>query len=117
MNTRAIGTAYEKLAAEYLAAHGYRILKQNFRTRQGEIDIVAAYGDMLVFVEVKHRSDSKCGYPEEAVTPAKCRRISKTALQYISFTGRSLEAPVRFDVISIADGRIKHIENAFEYIG
>lgn len=105
------------MAADYLRDKGYRILKQNYRTRQGEIDIVAAFGSILVFVEVKHRSSTICGYPEEAVTPAKCRRISKTALQYLSYTGKSLDTPVRFDVISIINNNIRHIINAFDYAG
>lgn len=112
-----MGLTYENMAVDFLKDKGYKILKRNYRTRQGEIDIVAALGNMLVFVEVKYRSSARCGYPEEAVTPAKCKKISKTALQYLNYAGISLDTPVRFDVISIINNDIRHIINAFDYAG
>ena len=65
-----MGTAYEKMAGEYLKTQGYEILQYNFRCRMGEIDIIAKDHGYLVFIEVKYRRDKSCGHPAEAVTPA-----------------------------------------------
>ena len=82
MNKRAVGTAYEKLAGEYLRQQGYEILEYNFRCRMGEVDIVAKDGEYLVFVEVKYRSSGRSGSPLEAVDRRKQRIISKVASYY-----------------------------------
>ena len=80
--SRKTGFAYEKKAAEYLAQKGYRILKQNFYTKFGEIDVIARDGRYLVFVEVKYRRTGCMGHPLEAVTPAKQRRICRVSDVY-----------------------------------
>ena len=75
-----MGTAYEKMAGEYLKTQGYEILQYNFRCRMGEIDIIAKDHGYLVFIEVKYRRDKSCGHPAEAVTPRKRteeRRVGK----------------------------------------
>src|SRR5437870_61274 len=64
------GTGGEEAACAHLEALGYRILTRNYRCRQGEIDIIALDGEVLVFVEVKTRSPSAYGSPRDAVTPA-----------------------------------------------
>lgn len=115
-NSRLIGTEYEKKAAEYLMAEGYEILKMNYRVRAGEIDIVAKQGKYLVFVEVKYRSNIHKGMPQEAVDIRKQRQISRVALYYLNQYKYPVDIPVRFDVITVYDGSIKHIENAFEYV-
>ena len=56
MNRRRTGTAYEIMAADYLKTQGYQIIKQNYRCRLGEIDLIARDGPYLVFVEVKYRA-------------------------------------------------------------
>lgn len=81
MNNRSIGDSKEREAAEYLAARGYRILKQNFHCRRGEIDIVAWQNGIVVFVEVKYRSGKESGMPEEAVNKTKQHRIICAAKQ------------------------------------
>ena len=63
-----MGTAYEKMAGEYLKTQGYEILQYNFRCRMGEIDIIAKDHGYLVFIEVKYRRDKSCGHPAEADT-------------------------------------------------
>ncbi len=114
-NQRKTGADYETMAAKYLSGQGYRILEQNYRSRYGEIDIVAKMGSMLIFTEVKYRTDSACGDPLEAVDIRKQRRISRTALYYYACHGYGEYVPCRFDVIAIyGDGRILHIVNAFE---
>lgn len=116
MNKRQVGGEYESLAASYLEGKGYTILERNYRNRYGEIDIIARTGDTLVFVEIKYRSSTSCGNPEEAVDYRKQKRISKVAMYYYTFGGYG-ELDCRFDVIAILEGEIRHIENAFSYVG
>ena len=68
-----MGTAYEKMAGEYLKTQGYEILQYNFRCRMGEIDIIAKDHGYLVFIEVKYRNTAVSGSALTAVTPAKQR--------------------------------------------
>ncbi len=111
-----LGAWGEKLAAEYLKEKGYKVLKQNFRTRYGELDLICEKGDTIVFVEVKTRRSTYFGSPEEAVTPRKMGNIKKTAILYLKTSPR-FYPEISFDVISILleDGRskISHIKNAF----
>lgn len=114
MNKRQIGSEYEAEAASYLEQKGYVILEKNYRTKRGEIDLIAKDGETIVFVEVKYRSTRKYGSPFEAVDARKQRRIVATALYYCAGKHYSLNRPYRFDVIGIdGDGTITHIENAF----
>ncbi len=114
MNKRQVGTQYEDRACEYLEAAGLRVLERNFRSRHGEIDIVAADDNTVVFVEVKYRRTNYKGYPEEAVTPAKQRTIEHTARVYMMLRGLPETTPCRYDVIACyLDGEIKHYRNAF----
>ena len=113
MNKRAIGTAYEKLAAAYLEQHGMKILEYNYRRRSGEIDLIARDGRYLVFVEVKFRADDRQGTPLEAVDARKQRTIIRTAQHYLLHHGYGMETPCRFDVVGICKDVITHIENAF----
>lgn len=117
-NTRTIGTRYEKVAAEYLEQKGYKILQKNYRNRYGEIDVIAQKDAVLVFIEIKFRSSDSYRDPLEAVDQRKQKRISQTALFYYAAHGYSENASCRFDVIGIyEDGTVKHIENAFEFVG
>lgn len=115
-NTHEIGCSYERMAGKYLEQQGYRVLEYNFRCAKGEIDIIAKDGEYLVFCEVKYRKDDKNGNPLEAVTPAKQRKISHTAMYYLT-TREMSEMPCRFDVIGIMGDKIKLIKNAFDYAG
>ena len=107
----------ERLAAKYLVSKGYAILEMNFRSRRGEIDIIARDPEYLVFIEVKYRRNLSAGFPEEAVTLKKQQIISRTADYYIIRHGIPEGTPCRFDVISILGDRVRHYENAFEYKG
>lgn len=95
-----LGKTGEDLACLALTRQGYAILARRYRTRVGEIDIVAADGDTVVFVEVKARRDTRCGAPAEAVTWWKQRRIITMARFYLA-THRCQQRPVRFDVVSV----------------
>ena len=117
-NKRAVGAYYEDRAAEYLESLNWQILERNFCTKAGEIDIIARDGDCIVFVEVKYRAGERFGTPFEAVDPRKQRKISRTALMYFNRRGYPQDTAGRFDVIGIsADGKIYHIQNAFEFCG
>lgn len=111
--SRKTGFAYEQKAAEYLAEKGYRILKQNFYTKFGEIDMIAKDGQYLVFVEVKYRSSERGGHPLESVDVKKQNRIRKAAQFYLLRYGLPENTPCRFDVVGILGDEIVHIKNAF----
>lgn len=112
-SSKKIGLAHEKMAAEYLKKKGCRILKQNFYTKFGEIDMIVRDGAYLVFVEVKYRSTQRGGHPLEAVDRRKQVRIRKAAQFYLLRYGIPEDMPCRFDVVGILQDEIIHIENAF----
>ena len=93
----------ESEAARYLRRLGWEILETNWHCRYGEIDIVARQGEALVFVEVKARRSRSFGLPEEAITPAKQRRLLRSAWTYLEDRGLQ-GSPWRVDVIAI-EGR------------
>ena len=105
--------AGEAAARGYLTRAGYRIVDCNFRTRFGEIDIIAQAGEYLVFVEVKYRADASKGNPLEAVGPAKQERVRRTAAWYLMKKGISQEVPCRFDVVGILGKEIVLVADAF----
>ena len=97
---QALGKHGEDLAARELTRRGYAILARRYRTRYGEIDIVARDGDTIVFVEVKARSSNEFGTAAEAVTPWKQQQIASMATEYLVRT-RLTNRPCRFDVVAI----------------
>ncbi len=111
---RALGELGERLAAQHLVAKGYRIRERNFRTREGEIDIIAQHGDMLAFVEVRCRSGNAMGTAGESLTPAKLVGLAEAYGQRRD----GLPERRRIDVIALdfgAGGRLlslEHIEGA-----
>lgn len=114
-NTRRIGAYYEEQAAQYLQSKGYSIIKRNYKTPYGEIDLIAKKPDLLVFCEVKFRSSDRYGTGLEAVTVKKQQRIIKSARYFCNWYCGSKEFAYRFDVIAIEpQEKICHIENAFE---
>ena len=112
-----LGRHGEALAAAYLRLRGYRIVATNYRTRLGEIDIIARDGATLVFVEVKVRRNPRFGSAKAAVTAAKQRRLSMVALQYLK-TEAGAAPPARFDVVAVdqtgGQPRLELVQNAFE---
>jgi putative endonuclease len=106
----AVGRYGEDVAAEFLQRAGLRILQRNWRCREGELDIVARDGDVLVFCEVKARSGGGFGAPVEAVTAAKARRLRLLAARWLA-EGRGDDAvgrgcsTVRFDVVGVLRAR------------
>lgn len=94
------GRLAEDYASKLLTSKGYKVIERNFRSRFGEIDIVAIDGDTLVFAEVKARWSRKFGAPEEAVTPQKIWKIKQTG-EYFSITHPELPKKLRIDVVSL----------------
>jgi len=105
-----LGRSGEAMAAKFLQKKGYKIITKNYRCRFGEIDIIAQDKNTLVFVEVKARSGARYGMGYESVRPDKQAKLVKTAQHFMAENG---EAPARFDVVSIDDGEITHIIDAF----
>ncbi len=93
------GAVGELLAARYLREHKYTLLAANYRTRFGEIDIIAANRKYIAFVEVKQRNSAAISTPQEAVTAEKQQKILRTAALYLQNHPTKLQP--RFDVISV----------------
>lgn len=114
------GRAAEELAAVYLKEHGFRIIRCNWRCRQGEVDIIAEEGEVIVFVEVKSRGRSDHGRPAEAVTRRKRARIVSAAALFAVSCGLADRA-MRFDVVEVTERRgqphFHHFPNAFTPAG
>ena len=108
------GFEYEKIAKRYLFDKGYKVVEENFTCRLGEIDIIASKGGRLHFIEVKGRKNIDFGYPREAVTIQKQKRIIRAAKYYFMIQG-SDDVLCQFDVLEIIveNNEINHIENAF----
>lgn len=118
---RAQGDAAEERACRHLEGAGFTIVERNFRTKGGEIDVVARKGDVLVFVEVRSLEVPDFGTPEESVTPAKRRRIVAAARRYLSNVPPSSWREARFDVIAIEGSgeaaELRHYPAAFDAKG
>lgn len=83
-NRQEVGKMGELLACRYLVGRGYKIIDKNFRTRGGEIDIIAEEEDILVFIEVKTRTNRFFGFPEEAIDFRKQHKLAQTAEYYLA---------------------------------
>lgn len=110
-----LGKEGEDLAVQFLKELGYEIVEENWQYKKFEIDVIAKDGNEMVFVEVKTRSTSFFGEPEEAVTNQKQKHLIEGADFYLNENEIDLES--RFDVISIVlnnnKPQIKHIKSAF----
>lgn len=111
-----IGDAGETFVAEHIKSKGFIISTRNYRTKQGEIDIVAENNDDILFIEVKTRSLGSLAAPQEYVDLHKQQRIIAAANYYLKFNGYGLNP--RFDVAEVLidnDGKmsLNYIENAF----
>jgi putative endonuclease len=115
---RTLGTQGEALAAAHLAREGYRIVGRNVRAGGVELDLVAARGNLRIFVEVKTRWSRSLGLPEEAVDGRKRRRLVRGAAAWLR-EQCARPANVRFDVITVersAQGcwTLRHLPGAFD---
>lgn len=112
-----LGKSGEETAVNFLKDNGYKILSRNYKSKLGEIDIIAKDKDTLAFIEVKTRHSDKFGLPCEAVSNLKQKQISKAALTFLK-ENELLDKKARFDVVSIIyleEGlKLDLIKNAFE---
>ena len=114
-----LGQLGEKLASDFLKKQGYKILGHNYRTRGGEIDIVAKDGEAIIFIEVKTRVSREFGYPEEAIDERKQHKLAMTAECYLT-EHRLYEADYRIDAIGIEmghDGGLINLRHEKDVVG
>ncbi len=118
MTAREAGIFGEDTACKFLEEHGINVIKRNFHSRAGEIDIIAKDKDTIVFVEVKTRATKAYGTPGEFVDLKKREKIIQTALYYLGCD----DIDMRFDVIEVmyrmrgdvfCPTEINHIKSAF----
>jgi putative endonuclease len=109
-----IGRRGEDIAHRHLRARGFTVVARNWRPPQGggEIDIIAWEGEWLVFVEVKTRASAEWSAPERAIDMEKIQTLRRTARDYMRRSNAD-GSRVRFDAISITDGNIDHLREAF----
>ena len=108
----ALGQAGEDRAAAWYVDRGYQIVERNWRSRIGEIDLICARDDILVFSEVKTRCSDRLGAPVEAVTRDKQLRLRRLAAEYIFRHTCGGHQP-RFDVVAVLGRSLTVIEDAF----
>ena len=116
LNKRSLGTEKEELAITYLREQGAAVLATNFYFHGGELDLIVKDGEYICFVEVKYRKTNVYGFPEEAVTKAKQKKIIQGARVFLYQNRYPSDTPCRFDVISIYKDEITWIKDAF-YLG
>lgn len=105
------GFMHELRAAQYVRGQGYKVLEHRFRAADGEIDLVARDGDVIVFIEVKARPQHRLGMGAEAVDFDKMRRVHDAAAVYLN--RHAPEAACRFDILEFTRAGIRHLKNAF----
>ncbi|HID32359.1 MAG TPA: YraN family protein [bacterium (Candidatus Stahlbacteria)] len=113
MSQRDKGQRGEDSAVGYLKRHGFEILLRNFRTRRGEIDIIARNKEGIRFIEVRMRKDDSLVLPQETIIKKKKKRIISAAREYLSKEHLFGKEDCHFDVIAIDGDDIDYIPDAF----
>jgi len=117
LNNQDTGKRGETLAVDFLKKSKYKIIEQNFRSRWGEIDIIGYNDKTICFIEVKTRTNTDFGRPEESVTRSKQQQVIRTARYYLKRKKILENIPCRFDVVSVilkaVSPEINLIKNAF----
>ncbi len=110
-----LGKKGEQLAVDFLLKNNYEIIERNYRFDKAEVDIIAKKNDILAVIEVKTRSTSDFGNPEDFVKPKQIQRLVKAVDEYVNVN--NLDVEVRFDIIAIVKKagafNIEHLKNAF----
>ena len=96
------GPEAEELACQYMQDQGLRLLKRNFRTNRGEIDLIMQDKSCVVFIEVRFRRSIRYGSAEESISPGKCRRLNAAALAYLQQSPQGGNTQARFDAVAIS---------------
>lgn len=116
MNNKNVGDSGEQRASDFLLKNGYEIIERNWRTKDGEIDIIATKAQVLVFVEVKTLPNATSDMLEKVLNEEKQQRIIKTAKCFLINHRQYSNSLIRFDVIVLDMQNLPpvyHIENAF----
>ncbi len=115
---KALGFRGEDLAVKYLKKRGFKVIERNYHCPLGEIDLIAREGDTLVFVEIKARSSSAFGLPQDAVDRFKQEKLMLVARAYMAARHLKEDIPARFDVVAIhltpSGPDIELIKDAFQ---
>lgn len=115
---KALGSKGEELAVQYLKKKGYKVIERNYRCQWGEIDLIARDKETLIFVEIKARSSSGFGLPQEAVDRFKQEKLIQVAKVYMAEHRLQETIPARFDVVAVhltpAGPDIELIKDAFQ---
>ena len=115
MKTQQLGQLAEEWAAKHLQGLGFTIVARNYRYQRAEIDIIAHKQGILVFTEVKARSNDRFGHPEDFVMPKQQALIHAAAEEYIM--AHDWEGAIRFDIIAVFkyqdQVQLTHFEDAF----
>ena len=110
-----LGQKGEELAVKFLLDNGYQILERNYIFNKAEVDIIALKGQILAVIEVKTRSSTEYGNPQDFVKPKQIKRLVKAVDDYI--IKHDMNVDVRFDIIAIIKNKnqfdVEHLENAF----
>jgi putative endonuclease len=112
-----LGKLGEELAASYLVEQGYTILERNWFSHKAEVDIIAQKSDVLVIVEVKTRTNSDYGAPQNFVDQKKIKLLVQAVNKYV--TVKNIDLIIRFDIIAVINDatnhKIEHLKDAFYY--
>ncbi|KJD36410.1 hypothetical protein PW52_04380 [Tamlana sedimentorum] len=110
-----LGNKGEQMAVDFLIENNYAILERNYRFNKAEVDIIAQKEDILAIIEVKTRSTTDFGNPQDFVKPKQINNLVKAVDEYVTIN--ELDVEVRFDIIAIVkDGKqfkLEHLEDAF----
>jgi putative endonuclease len=107
-----IGKLGEDIASKHILDNRYKLIDRNFRTKHGEIDVIAKDGKFLVFIEVKTRRGTKFGYPREAVDWNKQTKIKNMASLYLA-KNKLWNCNIRFDVIEVILDEFDQVKSIF----
>lgn len=112
------GQEAEGLAYQYLKNEGLKLLSRNYHCKSGEIDLIMTHGKILVFIEVRYRSNEQFGLSIETVTKQKQKKLIKTALHFLQKNPNKAKQPARFDVLGLtgdlSQPKFTWIQNAFD---
>ena len=110
-----LGKKGEQLAVDFLLKHGYHIVERNYSFEKAEVDIIAQKDDILAIIEVKTRSTTDFGNPQDFVKPKQIKNLVKAVDEYV--TTNDLDVDIRFDIIAIVKENknyiIEHLKDAF----
>ncbi len=117
-HTVALGNIAEELACRFLQKQGLEFIQKNYRIKNGEIDLIMRDQDVLVFIEVKSRTQPSHGHAIEMLSMTKQNRIIRAARYYLQSNRLTEKARCRFDVVGVSGKKqeLMWIKNAFEVI-